>query len=71
MSEKQLKYSNFVGMSLDELSERLVYNKKALLNLRFRQKFADLKDTSLFSKHKTEVSRIHTEITKRKQFSKS
>ena len=62
-----VKTKDLRAMSLDELEEKLVQNKKEQFNLRIQQSTGQLTNTSQVRKVRREIAQINTLITERKK----
>lgn len=65
MSKSDLRVKNLSSESFEKLSDKLVFFKKELFNLRFQATLGDLKNTSKFSIVKKNIARIKTELARR------
>ncbi len=62
-----VKTKDLRAMSLEELENKLVENKKEQFNLRIQQSTGQLQNTAQLAKVRKEVAKINTLITERKK----
>ncbi|MBO4285432.1 MAG: 50S ribosomal protein L29 [Alphaproteobacteria bacterium] len=62
-----VKTKDLRAMSVDELEEKLVQNKKEQFNLRIQQSTGQLTNTAQVRKVRREIAQINTLITERKK----
>lgn len=62
-----VKTKDLRTMTIDELEDKLVQNKKEQFNLRVQQSTGQLSNTSQFKKVRKEIAQINTLIAERKK----
>ena len=62
-----VKTKDLRTMTVDELNDKLVQNKKEQFNLRVQQSTGQLSNTSQFRKVRKEIAQINTLIAERKK----
>ncbi|MBQ7659239.1 MAG: 50S ribosomal protein L29 [Alphaproteobacteria bacterium] len=62
-----VKTKDLRAMSVDELEEKLLQNKKEQFNLRIQQSTGQLTNTAQVRKVRREIAQINTLITERKK----
>ncbi len=62
-----VKTKDLRAMSLDELEDKLVQNKKEQFNLRIQQSTGQLTNTAQVRKVRKEIAQINTLISERKK----
>ena len=62
-----VKTKDLRTMTVDELNDKLVQNKKEQFNLRIQQSTGQLSNTSQFRKVRKEIAQINTLIAERKK----
>ena len=62
-----VKTKDLRTMTVDELEDKLVQNKKEQFNLRVQQSTGQLSNTSQFRKVRKEIAQINTLIAERKK----
>ena len=62
-----VKTKDLRTMTIDELEDKLVQNKKEQFNLRVQQSTGQLSNTSQFKKVRKEIAQINTLIAERRK----
>ena len=62
-----VKTKDLRAMSVDELEEKLLQNKKEQFNLRIQQSTGQLTNTAQIRKVRREIAQINTLVTERKK----
>jgi len=62
-----VKTKDLRTMTVDELNDKLIQNKKEQFNLRVQQSTGQLSNTSQFKKVRKEIAQINTLIAERKK----
>lgn len=65
MSKSELTSKALYEISAEKLTEKFVFLKKELFNLRFQRTLGELSNTSRFSKVRKDIARLKTEMTRR------
>ena len=68
MSKLEFTSKTLSEMSIEKLTEKLVFLKRQLFNLRFQKALGELDKMSRFAEVKKNIARIKTEINKKRKF---